>query len=371
MEITTQERTKELKPYKLNQELFDLLKGSDYEALKRDIKKKGVKVELHILPDKTVICGHQRLRIAKELGISHLRCKTVTDLDTAKEIREYVILDNLLRRQLTPEKQAFLLDDLSKQYEIGRGGDHKSKDFKELNMGSLNNNVLSKTAQKVNVSKNTVQRARAYVKAVKTNPVKYNGKSISAVLRAEKVRKNTIDIEEKQEKMKLDGIFKTIVIDPPWEHYGVAWGYQRREKPDYATMSIENIDNYIQQKVISHIDKDAHIYLWVINARLHDGLHLLEKWGFVYKTMITWCKPQMGMGQYFRNNTEHLLFAVKGSLSLKRQDIHTYFISDRTKHSVKPDVAYNIIEKASYPPYVDVFSRRKRKNWFCIGEVNG
>lgn len=111
--------------------------------------------------------------------------------------KEYVILDNLLRRQLTPEKQAFLLDDLSKQYENPTGKDRTSKKFKELkdNMTSSFDRPLSpekraelinelsqqekedvndKTAKKVNVSAKTVQRARAYVKAVKNNLEKAN-----------------------------------------------------------------------------------------------------------------------------------------------------------------------------------------------------
>jgi len=114
LEFVTQEKTRDLKPYKFNEEMFDLLKGNDYDALKNDIKKNGVKVELHILPDKRVICGHQRLNIAKELGIKHLRCKTVVGLDTDEMIKEYVILDNLLRRHLSKEKRAFLNAELVK-----------------------------------------------------------------------------------------------------------------------------------------------------------------------------------------------------------------------------------------------------------------
>lgn len=377
MEIMTAERVKELKPYKFNEEIFGLLERGDYGALKNDIKKNGVKVELHILPDKTVICGHQRLMIAKELKMKHLRCKTVTGLDTPEKVREYVILDNLLRRQLTPEKQAFLLDDLSKQYETGRGfiGERKEDGTfkpKEPNMGSSGGtdkekeNVLIKTAEKVNVSKNTVQRARSYVKAVKENP-EYKGQKISVVLHSEKVKKDERRIKEEAPQKKLEGKYKTIIIDPPWKHYGTSWGYQEREKADYATMSMEDIDVFIQEKVMKHIDDNAHIYLWTINNMVHDALRFLDKWGFDYKTMITWCKPQMGMGKYFRNNTEQLLFAVKGNLSLKRHDLKTYFIANRTKHSEKPDEAYQLLEKASHPPYLDVFSRKKRRGWTCMG----
>lgn len=103
----------------------------------------------------------------------------------------------MLRRQLTREKQAILLDDLSKQYETGRGGDHKSKDFKDATVAPLiGKDVLDKTAEKVNVSKNTVQRARAYVKAMKKNPKKYKNKKMTYALKAEKEERDKEQIEK-------------------------------------------------------------------------------------------------------------------------------------------------------------------------------
>ena len=99
---------------------------------------------------------------------SHMgKCELISMISHESRVKAvYVILDNLLRRQLTPEKQAFLLDDPSRQYEIGRGGDRHSEDFKKDNMSSLKEDVNEKTAKKINVSAKTVQRARAYVKAV-------------------------------------------------------------------------------------------------------------------------------------------------------------------------------------------------------------
>ena len=211
MELMSQEPTNDLIPYEFNQKLFDLLKGNDYEALKRDIKKNGIKVELHILPPdkngkKVVICGQQRLKIAKELKIKHLRCKTVFGLDTPQQIREYVILDNLLRRQLTPEKQAFLLDDLSKQYENkeNQPRTEKGKFTVKDNMSSADKeDVNEKTAKKVNVSAKTVQRARAYVKAKKENPKKYKNMKISKVLADVKKEKKKHETAKKAKDYKL------------------------------------------------------------------------------------------------------------------------------------------------------------------------
>jgi len=357
-------------PYKFNQELFDLLKGSDYEALKRDIKKNGIKVELHILPPnnggkKTVICGHQRLKIAKELKIKHLRCKTVYDLNTPQMIKEYVILDNLLRRQLTPEKQAFLQFEL---VQIKKKPQPRNRDtgiFEPLcNNGTTD--VYQEVADLTNASRRTVARSVAFVKAVKERPEEYEGKKVSVVLRKEKKKKDEKRVQEESPKLKLNGIYKTIVIDPPWETKANIAG---RSGCDYAEMCIEDINTFFEEKVKEHIDDNAHIYLWTINNRLHDSFHLLEKWGFDYKTIVTWVKPSIGMGNYFRNNTEHILFAVKGKLGIKQNDIPTWFKADKSKHSVKPDKAYETIERASHPPYVDIFGRKKRDGWDILGDV--
>jgi len=326
---------------------------------------------LHILPDKTVICGHQRLRIAKdkEIDIKHLRCKTVYGLDTEQQIREYVILDNLLRRQLIPEKQAYLLDDLSKQYENQeeqprtKDGTFTVKD----NMSSTDKeDVNEKTAKKVNVSAKTVQRARAYVKAVKKNPKKYKNKKISVVLREERKGKDEERLQKELPNLKINGVYKTIVIDPPWETQANIAG---RAGGDYAQMGLEEIQRYIEREITPHIDNDAHIYLWVINNRLHDAFHLLDQWGFSYKTIITWIKPTIGLGNYFRNNTEHLLFAVKGKQGIKKHDMPTWFKAKNEKHSTKPNEAYDFIERASYPPYLDVFARKNRNNWSVWGNI--
>ena len=117
----------ELKEYEFNKDFFDDLPKGDYEALKKDIEKNGIKTELHLLPDFTVICGHQRLLVAKELGLKEVPVKIV-NIVGEDEIKEYVIKDNLLRRQLTTEQQYFLIDSLSTIYENPTGADHKSKE---------------------------------------------------------------------------------------------------------------------------------------------------------------------------------------------------------------------------------------------------
>jgi N6-adenosine-specific RNA methylase IME4 len=117
-------------------------------------------------------------------------------------------------------------------------------------------------------------------------------------------------------------------------------------------------------------DDDCHIYLWITNRSLPKGFRLLEAWGFRYITAITWVKPHFGMGNYFRGQTEHVLFGVKGSQSLKRKDVGTVFEADRgpAGHSSKPPAFLEFVESCSPGPFLEMFSRSSRSGWVAWGE---
>ena len=161
--------------------------------------------------------------------------------------------------------------------------------------------------------------------------------------------------------------FSTIVIDPPWD-----WGDEGdvdqlgRAKPTYGTMTI---DQLLALPVGNYADENSHIYLWITNRSLPKGFQLLEKWGFRYVTCVTWKKPYFGMGNYFRGQTEHLLFGVKGSQLLKRKDIGTIFEAPRGPggHSSKPLESYKLIEDCSPGPYLELFARSNRQDWASWG----
>jgi N6-adenosine-specific RNA methylase IME4 len=167
----------------------------------------------------------------------------------------------------------------------------------------------------------------------------------------------------------IDVKFPTIVIDPPWD-----WGDEGdqdqlgRARPDYATMTIEQLMDF--NMVRDHADVDCHLYMWITNRSLPKGFALLDRWGFRHVTMLTWVKPSFGMGNYFRGQTEQILFAVKGSQMLKRQDIGTAFHWPRgpNGHSSKPIEMYQMVESVSPGPYLEIFSRHERPDWTSWGE---
>lgn len=170
--------------------------------------------------------------------------------------------------------------------------------------------------------------------------------------------------------------FKTILADPPWQFQNrtgkVAPEHKRLNR--YPTMNLEEIKRLPVQEVA---DENSHLYLWVPNALLLDGLEVMKAWGFQYKTNIIWEKVRndgepdgRGVGFYFRNVTEILLFGVRGSnvrtLSPGRSQVNLVR-SKKREHSRKPDEMIDLIERCSPGPYLELFARGVRDGWTMWG----
>jgi N6-adenosine-specific RNA methylase IME4 len=169
--------------------------------------------------------------------------------------------------------------------------------------------------------------------------------------------------------------YGTVLADPPWQFNNrtgkVAPEHKRLAR--YMTLSLEEIMGIPVDFVTA---EKSHLYLWVPNALLKEGLQVMEAWGFEYKTNIIWHKVRKdggpdgrGVGFYFRNTTEILLFGVKGKLrTLKPGRTQVNIIKSRKQeHSRKPDEQYDIIESCSPGPYLELFSRGSRKGWDVWG----
>jgi len=165
--------------------------------------------------------------------------------------------------------------------------------------------------------------------------------------------------------------YKTIYADPPWPEHG-GGKIKRGADKHYNLMTVEEIIG-MKDLINTVSEDDCHLYLWVTNNFLEDGLLVMKEWGFKYKTIITWVKTQIGLGQYFRGLSEHCLFGVKGNLPYKtngdfREQGVTAFIAEKTKHSEKPLEMRKMIETVSYPPYLELFARDNFSEWVALGK---
>jgi N6-adenosine-specific RNA methylase IME4 len=166
-----------------------------------------------------------------------------------------------------------------------------------------------------------------------------------------------------------DKKYKTIYADPPWPEYG-GGKIKRGADKHYSLMTVKDIAALPVQEIT---EDNAHLYLWVTNNYLPAGLEVMKAWGFDYKTTITWGKDKFGLGQYFRGQTEHCLFGVKGNLPYKssegkRQQGRTIILAPRTEHSKKPEEMRVMIEKVSYAPYIELFARVHPEKWDVWGD---
>ncbi|MBF0104244.1 MAG: S-adenosylmethionine-binding protein [Deltaproteobacteria bacterium] len=174
--------------------------------------------------------------------------------------------------------------------------------------------------------------------------------------------------------------FSTILADPPWQFKNrtgkMAPEHKRLSR--YHTMDLQDI----KEMPVANITKDmAHLYLWVPNALLSNGLEVMAHWGFTYKTNLIWYKirkdggpDRRGVGFYFRNVTEILLFGIKGKNARTLQpgrSQENIISSQKREHSRKPDEQYSIVESCSPGPYIELFARGSRKGWFCWGNQTG
>lgn len=173
----------------------------------------------------------------------------------------------------------------------------------------------------------------------------------------------------------VEGGFKTVLADPPWRFANrtgkVAPEHRRLDR--YGTMDLEEIKAL---PVAAATAKDAHLYLWVPNALLLEGIEVLQAWGFRYVSNIIWAKRRKdggpdgrGVGFYFRNVTEPILFGVKGSMRTLAPARSTVNMLETRKreHSRKPDEQYDLIESCSPGPYLEMFARYARPGWSAWG----
>ncbi|MGH6825507.1 MT-A70 family methyltransferase [Methyloceanibacter sp.] len=170
--------------------------------------------------------------------------------------------------------------------------------------------------------------------------------------------------------------FSTILADPPWQFTNrtgkVAPEHRRLSR--YGTLTLKEI---VSLPVAEIAAPKAHLYLWVPNALLHEGLTVMAAWGFTYKSNIVWHKIRKdggsdgrGVGFYFRNVTELILFGVRGknarTLAPGRRQVN-FVAARKREHSRKPDELFPIIEACSPGPYLELFARGSRKNWTAWG----
>lgn len=165
-----------------------------------------------------------------------------------------------------------------------------------------------------------------------------------------------------------EGVYSVVVIDPPWQ-YSRGEDTTHRGRTPYPTMSLDEIGLDIENKLIvpGRLAEDAVIWIWTTNAFMHEAYHLLERWGVEPKTVLTWAKPKMGVGNWLRGQTEHCILSIRGKPIVRLTNQTTLLAAPAREHSRKPDEFYALVDQLCVGPKLDWYSREPRDGWAQFG----
>jgi len=336
------------------------------ESLAASIRELGLLHPIVVRPDGRLIAGERRLAACKRLGrksvpVTYVDLKEVVRGEFAENAFRKDLLPSeieAIRRALEPYERAAAKERQRKHAGTAPGRKHSGK------VSRSEVRTRDRIGCFAGISGRSLAKIQAVVEAAELQPKRFgplvaemdrNGRIDAAYRKLQRMK----DEEQKLAVKPLRGKFRTLCIDPPWDYTGV-----QERSPTYATMSQKEL---LALPVGSWAEEEAHLYLWSTNADLPDAFELMERWKFKYITTLTWIKPTFGLGSYFRTSTEHVLFGVRGRLLTRVRNIGTHFTAPKTYHSAKPDVFYQMVEQASYPPFLDVFARKRRPGWTVWG----
>jgi N6-adenosine-specific RNA methylase IME4 len=385
-------------------EVFPPLSDSDYQTLKADIAEQGLLEPIWLDKQKRVIDGRHRLRACRELKIEPEY--QFTDYEEG-DIAGVVVSLNMRRRHLSESQRAriganlipFFEKDAKEKIKAGKPAENEDETDPSAKVHSKSkkaeeNKSAAKAARVVGVSPRYV----AYAKKVEEQGCDELKKAVAAdtipVSDASKIVGETKGVQKKLVKQVLSGGAKNLkqalrahnqkeaikqieAMDPAQGGYPVvvadpAWPYEARKddttqrgQTPYPQMTIPQIC-----KVDIPAADDSILFLWTTNSHLVNGnaARVCGAWGYQPKTLITWVKDRMGMGDWARSQTEHIVLAVRGAPKLKEVP-STVFEAARGKHSEKPEEFYQLVERCTAGSKIELFARQHREGWFCHGHA--
>lgn len=348
--------------------IFPLLHGAEFEALKADILENGLLEPIILHPDGSILDGRNRHRACIEAGVQ----PKFRTWDGNGSLVAFVVSKNLHRRHLTYDQQTGIGLTLVPLFE---------KEAEERMLSGIpapnleQGRSVEKAAQQVGISKTALYEMKA-IQREQPNLASQliSGKTTVREQRKAKKRQERVEriqhIEQQNEELPNDKTYSVVYADPPWR-YEYTNTENRAIENQYPTMTIEDICALPMNKLTAD---DAILFIWATSPKLLEALRVIKEWGFEYRTCMVWVKDKIGMGYYARQRHELLLIAKKGNVpvAIPENRPDSVIEAPRTDHSSKPEVVYSIIERM-YPEYnrIELFSRTEHAGWDTWGNQAG
>ncbi len=356
-------------------QLLPPLTDEEFEALKEDIRKRGVLVPVEKDEAGNVLDGFHRVRACEELGVRDYPTIIRAGM-THEEKIDHALTLNLTRRHLSREQRRELVAKLRLEgWSTTRIADRLNvthptvlsdlEGCKDLQPDTVQGkDGKSYPARKPSVIARNEREARRAIEALAEADTERlpNGLiDVQQVIRAQR------DREPAATPPLPQGKYRCLVIDPPWQVDKIVREERLQQDRilDYPTMTLEEIAALPIAQLAD--ESGCHVYLWVTHKYLPDGLRLFEVWGVKYQCLMTWIKPT-GMTPYsWMYDTEHVLFGRIGNQPLLRNGLRLSFEANVKGHSVKPDAFYERVALVSPEPRLEMFARSRRAGWEAWG----
>ena len=356
----------------------------DVETLARSIAGVGLLHPLVVTPDGQLIAGRRRLEAVRHLGWREVPVRVVEIADVVRGEHD----ENVVRKDFMPSEAVAIaraLEPTARQaaYERQRATRFAGKHvggtprFGEGKLPPPNERGKTRevVAAYVGISGRTLEKAATIVTAAEREPKKFAPlvTEMDRTGRVNGVYRKLVTLQQAETIAKEPpplprGPFRVIVADPPWEYEKRIADPSHRGSLPYPSMTLEAIKAL---PVHTLATDSAVLWLWTTNAHLRVAFEVVEAWGFEYKTMLTWVKPRMGMGDWLRGQTEHCLLAVRGRPVITLTNQTTVLHGAAREHSRKPDEFYTLVESLCPGSKVELFARTTRNGWIAHGDQTG
>jgi len=383
--------------------VFPEMADAEFEALKADIDRNGLLEPIWLIADETgthslIIDGRHRYRACAELDKAPEPLPTDY---TDEELPEIVVGLNMRRRHLNESQRAMVAARIKPMFHHAalkaRGGgpeavplppgvaklpddakaDKKGKHARDYaaerlevspravsNAEVILNKGIPELVKAVDRGEITVSAACRAAKlnkeeqrAVTTRVLKGEAKNLEAAMRQARIEKAVTQIEALP---PVAGEYHVIVADPPWRYEHRIGDETHRGRTPYPTMTEQQI-----RELKVPAAETCVLWLWCTNAYLADGTaaRVAQAWGFEPKTLLTWVKPKMGVGDWLRGQTEHAILAIRGRPAIKDPIPSTLLQAPAGEHSAKPDAFYRLVEEHCAGRRVELFACTPREGW--------